>query len=81
MSPPSVAKVEAEEVDGEVLLEYERKDLKDDLGLKAGALAKLWKAVEALLTHAATLYTKALQKSGIEVRGPAGICLACVPLY
>ena len=48
MSPPSVAKVEAEEVDDEVLLEYERKDLKDDLGLKAGALAKLWKAVEAL---------------------------------
>jgi hypothetical protein len=41
-------KVTAEEVDGRTLLEYERPDLKADLGLTAGAFAKLWRAVEAL---------------------------------
>ena len=45
----TVAKrIKEEEIDGETLLGYERKDLKDDLGLNGGNMAKLWKAMEGL---------------------------------
>ena len=42
------AAVEAEEIDGDALLTYDKSDLKSDLGLKGGSFTKLWKAIDHL---------------------------------
>ncbi len=42
------AQLLAEEIDGEALLQYDRDDLKKDLGLPGGKVATLWKALATL---------------------------------